>query len=450
MMLLGLSPALIAPDALAAAFADRATIQAMLDFERALTTAEASCGVIPTTAVAAIAAACDAASYDPAALVSAARLGGTVAIPLAKALGDQVRQTDPAAAGWVHFGATSQDVVDTALVLQLRHATAMLLASADRVAGHLRTLARSHAGTAMLGRTLMQPGPPITFGLKAAGWLGAIERGAQRVSIAADAAFVLQFGGAVGTLAALGDRGLAVSQALGAALDLPVPPAPWHAHRDRLAAFAAACVILGGSCGKIARDITLMMQAELGEVAEPGGAGRGGSSTMPHKRNPVASVTALAAANRLPGLLASVMAGLVVEHERGAGAWQAEAGLHAEICLATGGALAAMEEALGGLVVDADAMAGNIDRLRGLVLAERLMLALAPTMGRAAAHELVERLVQRCTGDATLHQVAAAEPLVTDRLPDLDAIFDPAGYLGSTAVFIDRILAGDPDALRHP
>ncbi len=440
MMLLGLSPALIAPDALAAVFDDRATVQAMLDFERALAQAEAACGVIPADAAGPIAAACDAALYDPEALAAAARLGGTVAIPLAKALGDRVRQADPAAAGWVHFGATSQDVVDTGLVLQLRLATGLLLASADRVAGHLRDLVHAHAGTPMLGRTLMQPGPPITFGLKAAGWLGAIERGAARVRQAAADALVLQFGGAVGTLAALGDRGMAVSQGLAAALDLPLPPAPWHAHRDRLAAFAAACVILGGSCGKIARDITLMMQAELGEVAEPSVQGRGGSSTMPHKRNPVASITALAAANRLPGLLASVMAGLVVEHERAAGSWQAEAGLHAEIVMATGGALAAMEDALGGLVVDPAAMARNIAALRGLVLAERLMLALAPAIGRHAAHELVEGLVRRCTGDTTLHQVASAEPRVTEHLADLDAIFDPAGYLGSTAAFIQSSL----------
>jgi 3-carboxy-cis,cis-muconate cycloisomerase len=440
MMLLGLSPALIAPDDLAAVFADAATIQAMLDFERALAQAEAACGVIPEDAAGPIAAACDATLYDPAALAIAARLGGTVAIPLAKALGDQVRRADPAAAGWVHFGATSQDVVDTGLVLQLRRASVMLLRSANAVAAYLRHLVRAHAQTAMLGRTLMQPGPPITFGLKAAGWLGAIERGAARVRETAAEAFVLQFGGAVGTLAALGDRGVAVSAKLGEALGLPVPPAPWHAHRDRLAAFSASCVILGGTCGKIARDITLMMQAELAEVAEPGGAGRGGSSTMPHKRNPVASVTALAAANRLPGLLASVMAGLVVEHERAAGSWQAEAGLHAEICLATGGALAAMEEALGGLAVDPAAMARNIANLRGLVLAERLMLALAPKIGRGAAHELVETLVKRCTGDITLQSAAADEPRVTDHLPDLDTIFDPAGYLGSTAAFIDRSL----------
>lgn len=440
MMLLGLSPALIAPPALAAVFDDAATIQAMLDFERALAMAQAGCGVIPADAAGPISAACHASLYDPAGLATAARLGGTVAIPLAKALGERVRATDPAAAGWVHFGATSQDVVDTALVLQLRRASMLLLDSATRLADTLRHRVRRHATTPMLGRTLMQPGPPITFGLKAAGWLGAIERGAARVQSAGEAAFVLQFGGAVGTLAALGEHGPAVSAALGATLGLPVPPAPWHGHRDRLAAFASAVVILGMSCGKIARDITLLMQAEVAEVAEPGGAGRGGSSTMPHKRNPVASVTALAAANRLPGLLASVMAGMVVEHERGAGPWQAEAGLHAEICLAAGGALAAMEEAIGGLSVDPAAMARNIANLRGLVMAERLMLALAPVIGRTEAHTLVEALVTRCVGETTLQQVAAAEPRVSTHVPDLDTIFDPAGYLGSTATFIRQTL----------
>ena len=440
MRLLGLNPLVIAPDELAAVFGDRATVQAMLDVEAALARAEAECGVIPPEAAGPIVAACDASMYDLDALAAGARQGGTVAIPLAKALGDRVRAADTAAAGSVHFGATSQDIVDTALVLQLTEAGRLLVAGAERLAGAVAALTRLHAGTPMLGRTLLQPGPPITFGLKAAGWLGAVRRGLDRLEAARAEMGILQLGGAVGTLAALGDRGLAVSAAMARLLGLRLPPAPWHGHRDRLAAFAAAAAILGGTAGKIARDISLMMQAELGEVAEPVVAGRGGSSTMPHKRNPVGCVTALAAANRLPGLLASVMAGMVVEHERGAGPWQAEAGLHAEICLATGGALAAMADVADGLQVFPDAMAGNIAALRGLVLAERLMLALAPTLGRHEAHTLVERLVARCKDGGTLQAAAAAEPLVTGILPSLDTIFDPAGYLGSNSAFIERSL----------
>ncbi len=440
MRLLGLNPQLIAPDELAALFDDRATVQAMLDVEAALAQAEADCGVVPAVAVAAIVAACDAGPYDLDALASGARQGGTLAIPLAKALGDRVRASDPAAAGWVHFGATSQDIVDTALVLQLRRAGTLLLQEAAALADALRVLARDYAGTPMLGRTLLQPGPPITFGLKAAGWLGAVERGHARLAAAWTEIDVLQFGGAVGTLAALGEHGDAVSQHLADRLGLRVPPAPWHGHRDRLAGFSAAVTILGGNAGKIARDISLLMQAELAEAAEPVVAGRGGSSTMPHKRNPVGCITALAAANRLPGLLASVMAGMVVEHERGAGPWQAEAGLHAEICLAAGGALRAMREVCAGLQVFPDAMQANIARLRGLVLAERLMLALAPALGRKDAHALVEELVARCGADGTLQDAAAAEPRVTAVLPDLAAIFDSAGYLGSTDIFIQRSL----------
>ncbi len=444
MRLLGLSPALIAPDTVQAVFADAATVQAMLDFEAALAQAEAAHGVIPADAAGPIAAACRAGLYDLDALAVAARRAGTVAIPLAKLLGEQVRASDPGAAGWVHFGATSQDVIDTGLVLQLRQATALILADARHITAHLRRIVQAHALTPMLGRTLLQPGPPITFGLKAAGWLGAIERGTARLDAAAAAAVVLQFGGAVGTLAALGTQGIAVSRALGAALGLPVPPAPWHGHRDRLAAFASAAAILAGSCGKIARDVSLMMQAELAEVAEPVSAGRGGSSTMPHKRNPVASITALSAASRLPGLLAAVMTGMTAEHERAAGSWQAEASLLAEICLATAGAVSATAESLAGLTVDPAAMARNLAALRGLVLAERLMLALAPSLGRAAAHELVESLVPRCTPETTLRDVAAATPAVADALgAGLDEIFDPAGYLGSTSDLIARSLEGD-------
>ncbi len=444
MRLLGLSPALIAPDAVQAVFSDAATVQAMLDFEAALARAGAACGVIPADAADPIAAACVSGSYDADALAAAARRAGTVAIPLVKRLGEQVRAADPAAAGWVHFGATSQDVIDTGLVLQLRQATTLILADANRIVGHLRRIVQAHAQTPMLGRTLLQPGPPITFGLKAAGWLGGVERGTARLDAAARAAFVLQFGGAVGTLAALGTQGIAVSQALGAALGLPVPPAPWHGHRDRLAAFAAAAAILAGSCGKIARDVSLMMQAELAEVAEPVSAGRGGSSTMPHKRNPVASVTALSAASRLPGLLAAVLTGLTAEHERAAGGWQAEASLLAEICLATAGAVSATEESLAGLTVDAAAMARNLAALRGLGMAERLMLALAPSLGRAAAHELVESLVPRCTPGVTLRDVAAAAPAVAEALGAvLGEVFDPAGYLGATSDLIARSLEGD-------
>jgi 3-carboxy-cis,cis-muconate cycloisomerase len=448
MRLLGLPPALAADEAVRAAFSDRATVQAALDFEAALARAEATCGVIPAAAVAPITAACQAELYDLDALAVGALRAGTLAIPLVKRLGEEVARHDTAAAGWVHFGATSQDVLDTALVLQLRRAVPLLLSQAEAVVSPLRGLAREHRDTPMLGRTLLQPGPPITFGLKAAGWLGGVARGAARLRQAADEALLLQFGGAVGTLSALGDKGPEVARALGAALGLPVPEAPWHAHRDRLASFACAAAVLAGSAGKIARDITLLMQAEIAEAQEPGGQGRGGSSTMPHKRNPVASVVALAANQRVPGLLASIVGGLPGEHERAAGAWQAEAAAHAELVLALSAALSAMAEALGGLRVDPAAMRANLERLRGLVMAEPLALALAPSLGRGQAHELVERLVGEVAGTGRhLREVAGDDAEVRHVLDAaaLDRVFDPADYLGSAGSFTDALLATATD-----
>ena len=447
MRLLGLPPSLAADAAVCAVFSDRATVQAALDFEAALARAEAACGVIPATAVAPITEACRAELYDLDALAAGALRAGTLAIPLVKRLGDEVGRHDKAAAGWVHFGATSQDVLDTALVLQLRRAMPLLLGQAEAVASPLRGLAREHRDTPMLGRTLLQPGPPITFGLKAAGWLGGVARGAARLRQAADEALLLQFGGAVGTLSALGDEGPEVARTLGASLGLPVPEAPWHAHRDRLATFACAVAVLAGSVGKIARDISLLMQAEVAEVQEPGGpgsaGGRGGSSTMPHKRNPVASVVALAANQRVPGLLASIVGGLPGEHERAAGAWQAEAAAYADLVLALSAALSAMAEALGGLRVDPAAMRANLERLRGLVMAEPLALALASHLGRGQAHELTERLVGEAAGTGRhLRDVAGGDAQV-GRLLDaaaLDRVFDPAGYLGSAGPFTDALL----------
>ena len=440
MRLLGLSPELIAAPEMRAVWSDRATVQAVLDVEAALAAAQARLGLIPAAAASAIGAAADAGRYDLDALAAGALRSGTLAIPLVRAL---TEAAGPAAAGHVHFGATSQDVLDTGMALQARKAVALLQQTGAAAVGALARLAREHAETPMLGRTLLQPGPPITFGLKAAGWLGAVERSLARVGDAAESALVLQFGGAVGTLASLGERGVAVSEALGEALGLPVPDAPWHAQRDRLAALGCAVAVLVGALAKVARDVSLLMQAELGEASEPPGAGRGGSSTMPHKANPVASVVILAAAARAPGLAAGLLAGLAQEHERAAGGWQAEAAALAELFLCASGALREAATMLAGLVVHADRMAGNIARMRGLTLSERLMLRLAPTLGRGEAHALAERLVAQCArGSGTLHEAAAADPQVAAVLdPDaLALLFDPATYLGSTAAFIARTL----------
>lgn len=437
--LLGLSPAAMAAPGMRALWSDWAVLQAMLDVEAALARAAVTCGLAEPSAAAAVAACCDAGLYDLDALAAGSLRAGTPTIPLVKALTAEVARRDPAATAAVHPGATSQDIADTALVLQWRCAMDLIRAQGAHLRGSLRGLAAAHAATPMLGRTLLQPGPPVTFGLKAAGWEAAVHRGLARLDRTSDEALVLQFGGAVGTLASLDGCGPAMAAALGRELGLTVPAAPWHTHRDRLASLGCAAAILGGSLGKMARDLSLMAQAELDEAAEPGGNGRGGSSAMPHKRNPVACVVTLAAANRLPGLSAALLAGLPQEHERAAGAWQAEAAVHADIAMALSGALDAMIEAADGMQVHPAKMAANIDRMRGLVLAERLSARLAPAMGRGAAHAFVEGLTQEAvrTGEH-LRQVAARAPETAG--VDLHAVFDSAGTTGNAELFTWALL----------
>ena len=281
-------------------FSDASVLQAMLDFEVGLARAEARVGIVPKTAAEAIAAAAKAQLFDAAQLARDGLLAGALPIPLVKALTEKVRLHDPAAAGFVHWGATSQDVADTALVLLLKRAQPVLESDLSRLESALRDLAETHAKTVMLGRTLLQAAPPTTFGLKAAGWLGSIRRCRLRLSSAFREALVVQLGGATGTLASLGERGIDAGRALADELHIGFPEAPWHTHRDRLAALICASGVLTGALGKMARDISLLMQTEVGEAAEPTGPGRGGSSTMPHKRNPSGCVVALAAATRAP------------------------------------------------------------------------------------------------------------------------------------------------------
>ena len=378
-------------DALAEIFADRSAIQAMLDVEAALARVQSALGVISREAGATITRAALADDFDAASLARDARQSGTIAVPLVSALTARVRSIDPDAARFVHWGATSQDIVDTALALLIGRATAVMADDQRRLSAALRALSDRHAGDVMLGRTLLQPAPPVTFGLKAAGWRAGLNRSWARLERAQREAAVLQFGGASGTLAALEDKGLAVAEALARELGLPCPDAPWHAYRDRLAALVAACAIYAGILGKMARDISLLMQVEVGEAAEPGG----GSSTLPHKQNPVGCAVALAAAARLPGLAATALTALVQEHERSVGAWHAEWPTVVDAIQATGAALAAMREAVAGLVVDPARMRANLDRLNGAVLAERVMMRAAPALGRDRAHALVrEALAQ--------------------------------------------------------
>jgi 3-carboxy-cis,cis-muconate cycloisomerase len=427
-----------------AIFGTRAHLQTMLDVEAALARAAARVGLIPPEHAEAIASACRAEKFDVEAIATAGARAGTPVIPLAKALTERVAAASPKTAAFVHLGATSQDVIDTAVVLQMREASNVLAAGLDRLRAAAARLAEEHAETVLLGRTLLQPGPPTTFGLKAAGWLAALDRSAERLSRSRRGAAILQFGGAVGTLSALGDKGLAVAEALAAELRLALPPTPWHTLRDAQAALVCDLAILVGVLGKIAVDVTLLMQWEVREAAEPGGAGRGGSSAMPHKRNPTAATLVRAAALRVPGLVSTVLGALPQEHERAAGAWQAEWGTVPEIFEAAGSAVANAVEILEGLRVFPEAMARNLDGVGGLVQAERVAVALAETMSRSEARDLVEAAVARSLDEKRpLHDVLAATPAVAERLDPqkLDALLDPRASLGAAPDFVRRALA---------
>jgi 3-carboxy-cis,cis-muconate cycloisomerase len=430
-------------EALAEVFSDSSVLQAMLDFEVALARAEARVGTVPRSAADHIAAAARASEFDTDALSRGMFRAGTPGIPLVKALTEKVKARDPQAAGWVHWGATSQDVADTALVLLLKRAQTIITSDLQRLEKALTTLSEQHKTTVMLGRTLMQAAPPVTFGLKVAGWLGAVSRTRKRLESAFDDALVLQFGGASGTLASLADKGTVVAQALADELGLHCPEAPWHAHRDRLANLVCCCGVLTGSLGKMARDVSLLMQNEVAEVAEPGGEGRGGSSTMPHKRNPIACALTLAAAERVPGLVSNFLSTIVQEHERAVGGWQSEWPTMASIVQSTGAAASSMAEVSEGLLVDPVRMRQNIANTKGLIFAERAMMLLAAELGRDVAGKLLEDASQKSIAQKIdLVALLAELPEVSSRLNSsvLDQLAIPEQYLGSAEAFREALL----------
>lgn len=422
---------------------DRALMQSMLDVEAAVAEAAAEAGLVTTEAAAVVRDAARVEHLDLEALARGAAAAGNVAMPLVTQLTAAVARRDPRAVDAVHVGVTSQDVIDTAAVLQYRAALAPLLTHVGRASEAAAGLARRYRDTPMSGRTWLQQATPVTFGLKAAGWLAALDRGHRDVRAAAEAACVAQVGGGSGTLAALGDAGDRVARATAARLGLPLPAAPWHAHRDRLVRVAVALGVLTGTLGKIARDLALLAQPEVGEVREAPAVGRGGSSTMPHKQNPVSSAVALAASLRAPGLVATLLAAMPQEHERGLGGWQTEWTALPELLRITAGAARAMAEALEGLVVDADRMRRNLDRFGGPAQAEAVVVALAPSLGRTAARAIVERALARAATEGPSFGAAlAADPDVT-RVLDADALAQrlaPAHYLGEAGAFVDRVL----------
>ncbi len=346
------------------AFSDRAFVDAMLRFEAALARAQAAEGLIPESAAHSIVGSCKVELFDVAKIVRESGRAGSVAIPLVKALREAVGLFNAEAAPFVHFGSTSQDVIDSAMSLVTREAVALIETDLAKAAEALLQLAVQHAATPMLARTLMQPASVTSFGFKCAGWAAPLVRSRLRLREAARHALQLQLGGAVGTLAQMGPQAGAVRARMAKELGLADPGATWHTQRDEWVALGCELGLMTGSLGKIAVDVSLLGQYEVAEVAEPSEPGRGGSSAMPHKRNPVASMVAIAAAHRAPQRVAALLGAMPQQHERALGAWQAELGEWPQLLMSAHGSVRAMAAALPGLQVDAARMRANIDRLR--------------------------------------------------------------------------------------
>ncbi|KTB84172.1 3-carboxy-cis,cis-muconate cycloisomerase [Pseudomonas syringae] len=425
-------------------FSDEGRVQGMLDFEAALARAQARVGLIPPEVVADIELSCDARLFDFDALAIAIGSAGNSAIPLVKALGKQIAARSAEAERYVHMGATSQDVMDSGLILQLRRAIVLLEHDLTRLADAMAEQAQHHAGTPLAGRTWLQQATPVTLGMKIAGWLGAVTRHRQRLNEIKPRLLCLQFGGASGSLAALGDQAFSVAEALAGELQLELPEQPWHTQRDRLVEFASLLGLIAGSLGKLGRDVSLLMQTEVGEVFEPSAPGKGGSSTMPHKRNPVGAAVMISTATRAPGLVATMLAAMPQEHERSLGLWHAEWETLPELCCLVSGSLQQALQVIPGLQVDAERMAVNLQSTKGLVLAEAVSIALAQRIGRDAAHHLVEQCCRRAVEQgAHLRQVLGETPQVSEQFSsdELDRLLDPAHYLGQARHWVERAVA---------
>lgn len=424
-----------------AVFSDRQRVQGMLDFEAALARAQVQAGLVPQRFADIISSHCQAQHFDLQALSQATMLAGNPAIPLIKQLGRLIAAEDEEAERYLHFGATSQDVMDTGLVLQLRQAVQLLEQQLAELAGELARTARAHASTVMVGRTWLQHATPITLGMKAAGWLGTVTRHRQRLAELKPRLLCLQLGGAAGTLAALGESAWPSAQALADELKLALPEQPWHTQRDRLAELAGWLGSLAGSLGKLGRDLSLLMQTEVGEVFEPSAPGKGGSSTMPHKRNPVGSAVLISAATRAPGMVATMLSAMAQEHERSLGLWHAEWDTLPELCCLVSGSLAQATQMIGGLEVDAQRMLVNLEQTLGLNLAEPVSVALAPHLGRHRAHELLEQCCREAV-EANLHlrQTLITRPEVTQHLSiaAIDSLLDPISYTGQASRWVEH------------
>jgi len=438
----GLGDAMFSTPEMTRLFSARAFVERMLAFEAALARAEARAGIIPSGAADAIAARCCADLIDLPALFHESAAAATPAVPLVRMLTALV---DGEAKGYVHWGATSQDVTDTAMMLQMREGLQLLAAGLLAAGDACAVLAAEHRGTMMAGRTFLQQAVPLPFGLKAARWLGMVARAADRLRAARDAAVVLQFGGAAGTLASLGRRGLEVAALLAGEVGLPEARVPWHAERDRISEIAAAVGITAGSMAKIASDLVLLSQTEVGEIT-PSAAGR--STAMPHKRNPVQATQALAAARLAGAASAILLGGMAHEHERAAGGLQAEWQAVPDLFRYTAGAVRWVGAALERVDVHPQRMRANLEQSGGSVMAEALAMALAENVGRAEAYRIVDEVVAEAARRGTrLSEAAAADARIRAALPGerLDRALDPEAYRGSSDAFIDRAL----DDYRH-
>ena len=425
---------------------DSAWLQAMLDTEAALARAAERAGLAPSGSGAAVTAAARPEFIDNASLAATAADTGNPVPGLVRALAARL----PAdARDALHPGATSQDIIDTAAMLLASRATRVILADLATAADAAARLARQHAGTIMAGRTLLQQAVPVTFGLLAAGWLTAIDEARADLAQIRSSRLAVQYGGAAGTLAALGDDGPRVAALLAEELGLAAPVLPWHTNRLRIIQLGAALAGVCAALGKVARDVTLLAQSEVAEVHEGAGSAgqRGGSSAMPHKQNPVASVVILGCVKRAPGLLATLAAAAEQEHQRAAGAWHAEWETLSDLLRLTGSAAAWAADLLTGLRVDPPRMRANLDASGGLPMAENLATKLAPALGRLAAHDLVARASARAVAegstlaDAVLAEAALAEVGNTLDRQQVDAALRAETYLGAADEFARRALA---------
>ena len=410
--------AIFVPDELRRLVSDRAWVEAMLEAERALANAESLAGVIPAHVAGPIAEACDVDRFDVEAIVAAARAAGNPAEPLVRALREVVGGE---AAGYVHFGATSQDIVDTAAMLMAHRAVGLILTMLDGVGEACAGLALAYRETPMVARTLLQQAVPSTFGVKAAGWLSGVTAARRQLRFVR-AELPAQLGGAAGTLSVFGAQGLTVLAAFAAELELADPGLPWHTERSRIASLGSALTIAAGACAKIGLDLGLLAQTEIGEVR----AGAGPSSAMPQKRNPVDAALAVACARRAEAAAGLLTGALVQEHERAFGSWQAEWGALSEALAYCGGAAAAARRALETVEVDSDRMLANLELTRGAVMSERLVYLLGERVGRSEALAAVNAALERAaTSGRTLRE--ELEPNVGGlEAEELDAAFDPA------------------------